>query len=988
MIEAGFFSCNVGDRVICIYCNIICQQWTPNSDNPCEIHKILSPKCPYVIAILTHSQTSSILVINEYGRTDQSLASTSIDPFRCNALVYTVACNTGYIEIPNRYASFTTWPNENLPCVDDLVRAGFFYTGNKTIMTCFYCNGSLKNWNPNDNPTIEHASWFPHCAYVKQLCGSELYQKIQESKQIQQGPWTKYPDCARIIRAYSDQNKNLHILCSYEAIGLLITYFNEEKSTDLRNLCISSTDLDKLIKKFIFVNISLPSISDLTTTNKSNLAQDILKLESAMRSENILIILAQRCIHLFGYVNIVEKVQKQIEEIKTKYASRTFKLTLEQKQIKFLLDIYYDELKALQTNFNDATIIEPLKNGEFTAPSYVHDRIEKEIMALASLCTPINFEVQEEAFGLIAQNECTNLENIGRQNKCQIEIQKETTNKIYEIPKALTQDHLSNKLTAAAITIQKNDLAEQKVDLVVVSSTSIYLRDGILKKAGESVKKEYEEASKMSSSEPFETDSGQLLCRKLLFLTWQINQTSQKAFYQSIRNFVRKAVQHAIKAHHTSIAFPAIGCGKYNFDKNIVANEMLIEAQTQLLSANVLLQINFVILPDENDVFDTFQAKLKSLQKGDTEIKDTQNVYSFTKLTITILSNSIEKQEECKTALNNYVQQSCSVIEHCNESALKKWTQPAINAFYKYCSHRLVVLDIKILIGYCKLFGSKESVREAEIEYYREQTKQSEQARLMAIARDIIWAFKKDNKSWEKYAPKLNAQIEDAFTSKLQTFNYTDNKSVQYFIDFTQNIETCVNSQEQRKVIRHADVGLPPHWQLQTETVARFSLDENSDEYKDIRGLFDKTMANKYNTMLRIERIQNKQWYTQYNSYKSFSSKKETEKQLFHGCRQESVDLIINSFFNRSFAGVNGTLFGQGAYFSANACYSDSYATPSTQNGEQNMFVVKVIVGNSTRGNPNMKTPPAGFDSTTDEDHIFVTYRDDQAYAEYLIVYR
>ncbi|CAF0871772.1 unnamed protein product [Rotaria sordida] len=186
MIEAGFFSCNVGDRVICIYCNVICQQWTPNSDNPCEIHKILSPKCPYVIAILTRSQTSSILVINDHDRTDQSLASTSIDPFRCNAIVYTAACNGGYIEIPKRHASFATWPNENLPSVDDLVRAGFFYTGSKTIVTCFYCNGSLQNWSPNDNPMIEHARWFPHCAYVKQLCGSELYRKIQESKQIQQ----------------------------------------------------------------------------------------------------------------------------------------------------------------------------------------------------------------------------------------------------------------------------------------------------------------------------------------------------------------------------------------------------------------------------------------------------------------------------------------------------------------------------------------------------------------------------------------------------------------------------------------------------------------------------------------------------------------------------------------------------------------------------------------------------------------------------------
>ena len=35
-----------------------------------------------------------------------------------------------------------------------------------------------------------------------------------------------------------------------------------------------------------------------------------------------------------------------------------------------------------------------------------------------------------------------------------------------------------------------------------------------------------------------------------------------------------------------------------------------------------------------------------------------------------------------------------------------------------------------------------------------------------------------------------------------------------------------------------------------------------------------------------------------------------------------------------------------------------------------------------------MKVPPVGYDSTTDGDHIFVIYRDDQAYAAYLIVYK
>ncbi|CAF1094066.1 unnamed protein product [Rotaria sordida] len=787
----------------------------------------------------------------------------------------------------------------------------------------------------------------------------------------------KHQDCARLIQIHSEEYEDLHILCSHETIGVLIIYFNKYKSTKLHNLCISYASLDKFIKKFTYLDISLPSIPDLTTTNKSNLVQEILKLEDQIQSQNIVMILKQRYIHLYGLVDIVKDVEKQIKKIKQECTSTTFKLSLELKQIEFLLDVYYNEMKALETNFNDANIIEPLKKGEFTAPSYLHNRIEEEIMSLATLCTPINYEIQEEAFSLIALNEYTNLKNIAHQYRSQIEIHEETINKTYKIPKALTQD-VSNKLTAAAITVHKRNLVEEKVDLVVVSSTSEYLRIDILRKAGESVQNEYTTAKKSSSSELFEIDSGKLQCRRLLFLTWQINQTSQEAFYQSIRNFVNTAIQHAIKFHHTSIAFPAIGCGKYNFDKNIVAHEMLTEAQRQLLSANVLLQINFIILPDQNDVYEIFQAKLESLQKGEHSTRNDNHVtYNFTK-----------KQEKCRKALKDYVQKSISVSEQHGLSGLKKWTQPTIDSFYIYCFQRLVVPEMDIHTGYCKLFGSKESVREAENEYYRQQTKQSEHARLMIVARDVIWAFKKDDNNWEKFSSELNAHIEDAFISKLKGFKYTNDKSIEYEIDFKNYIETCVNTQQQREIIRHGDVRVPSYWELQIKNVERFSLNDTLDEYKDVRALFDKTMAQKYTTIIRIERIQNKQWYTQYNSYKSFSSKEDTEKKLFHGCPQESVNLIINSFFNRSFAGVNGVVYGQGAYFSGNAGYSHRYAKPNQSNGERSMFVVNVIVGNTTQGNHSMKTPPAGFDSTTDGDHIFVTYRDDQAYAEYLIVYR
>ena len=183
MIAAGFFSCNVGDRVICLYCNLICQQWKPQTDDPWAIHSTLSSKCPYVMAMQVQSRSASIPTVNEQSQT----TTNANDSIGLEDVVYRVACHPNYSEMPRREASFETWKAENMPSVEDLVRAGFFYTGTKSIVTCFYCNGSLQNWGAGDNPTIEHARWFPHCAYAKQLCGAYLYRRIRKAREHQQG---------------------------------------------------------------------------------------------------------------------------------------------------------------------------------------------------------------------------------------------------------------------------------------------------------------------------------------------------------------------------------------------------------------------------------------------------------------------------------------------------------------------------------------------------------------------------------------------------------------------------------------------------------------------------------------------------------------------------------------------------------------------------------------------------------------------------------
>jgi hypothetical protein len=131
------------------------------------------------------------------------------------------------------------------------------------------------------------------------------------------------------------------------------------------------------------------------------------------------------------------------------------------------------------------------------------------------------------------------------------------------------------------------------------------------------------------------------------------------------------------------------------------------------------------------------------------------------------VSPNTEKQEECKKALSDHVQKSAGILELQQEDVLRKWTQPAINEFYKLCVNQSLLIDMNILIGYLKLFGSKELVKEAKHVYTEIKAKQSEQARLIAVARDIVWAHKIDENTSEKYLPALNARIEDAFSSKV-----------------------------------------------------------------------------------------------------------------------------------------------------------------------------------------------------------------------------
>lgn len=58
--------------------------------------------------------------------------------------------------------SFLFWSKPYIE-VDNLIKSGFYYTGDEDAVTCFSCNVTLWDWQAEDNPDEEHKKASPDC---------------------------------------------------------------------------------------------------------------------------------------------------------------------------------------------------------------------------------------------------------------------------------------------------------------------------------------------------------------------------------------------------------------------------------------------------------------------------------------------------------------------------------------------------------------------------------------------------------------------------------------------------------------------------------------------------------------------------------------------------------------------------------------------------------------------------------------------------------
>ena len=279
------------------------------------------------------------------------------------------------------------------------------------------------------------------------------------------------------------------------------------------------------------------------------------------------------------------------------------------------MEIHDSDLKQLEQQNEGVQILTTLKNGYFSGPRKVHSTIKQKLDQMIDATQQKQVTISDIRFSSMAAVEEKHLIEIGLLHRCLVKTQFETTIKVYSAPvPSLDKSNAPWTPAAMSIDIRVGDLATQSVDMVVVCSTSQYLLNDILTKAGKIVQTEVNTAiqTRKITYDGYETAGGQLLCRRLFFLPWAEKKLDDAELRRTIHTFFRAAIQHAVKTRQTSIAFPALGCGALKYDPKIIAEVILDETQRY---ANYNLKILIVLLPDKHEAYKAFCVKLAELRQ-------------------------------------------------------------------------------------------------------------------------------------------------------------------------------------------------------------------------------------------------------------------------------------------------------------------------------------------------------------------------------------
>ncbi|KAI7813959.1 hypothetical protein IRJ41_005119 [Triplophysa rosa] len=577
------------------------------------------------------------------------------------------------------------------------------------------------------------------------------------------------------------------------------------------------------------------------------------------------------------------------------------------------------------------------------------------------------------------------------------------------------------------ITNETTDVILNTTDFTTTDFQTGVCKD-ILTKAGPHIQSQLTGAQ-VQSGEIFKTQPGGFPCKQIMHVCGQRSASV-------IETLAKEIVVHCERDHYQSVAIPAICAGKGCMDPKEVAKSVLQGVKDGIQGANlrylktvriVLLKINVFLAFKEMAqhilgintqlsvpaplVPTRVTTRVRSSTTGERHATTTRasrslslpirnNINSLLSLPVAlakaeflVIGHTIDDVSNACTALKRAYENQCSSQSISSEdiNCLSADEMNQLNSTVE--SLHLHMQESSS--GVYEVMGQKDGVNEVAglIQgALRRQLRQMDQENLYG---QVTWCILGQRGLWQKLSKDMNYKLEKRDVKD----GIMDAQGVKWTVDLRNMVAKASGTRKKTKLKRlenHSDFSLPIYWDNMNphELVKVVNLDQSSTEYHNVKVDFRKTVKQ---TVLKIERIQNVHLR---RSYEGRIKEQENrngpdgaeEKILYHGTTEEASKAIMNTNFNRRYAGQNGTVYGVGTYFAVSASYSANplYSIPKSD-GTQLMFVARVLTGRYAQGQGTMKAPPENFDSVVDNTQdptMFVVFHDCQAYPDYLITFK
>ncbi|XP_074450148.1 protein mono-ADP-ribosyltransferase PARP14-like isoform X2 [Larus michahellis] len=610
-----------------------------------------------------------------------------------------------------------------------------------------------------------------------------------------------------------------------------------------------------------------------------------------------------------------------------------------------------------------------------------------------------------------------------------VKVQKSSPNKASEdtaLPgasAASAQDVCEMTIGSIVFWVAEGDITKEEADVIVnITNQTFSLKAGvskaILNGAGKAVEDECAQRASQQNKSYIITQAGKLPCKNIIHCVAQ----------DDIKMLVTEVLKECAFQQYTSVIFPAIGTGQAGRDPAVVADNM-IDAVTDFARSNSAPSVKTVkVVIFQPHLLSVFH---KSMQKRENPAK-TASKSLISKLTSFWSSEKPSPKVKTKATLEKKI--DLAVVQICGENKKKveeaeNWLKSAIlkeqfqreitdefiSHFGEAESEELRDLQKKLKIA---LHLGSNCVRISGVEkdvwiaysnvqemIHRVKAAKQEEIRAELFQNLIEWKYLGKD-SYVPFDSLTNMRLESAFMGKQKSVSVVIDKK-KYSVNI--NDKYAVDDQGNRTPIVRVDKSedqestVPPAtWDdMQNQRLKIVELKPETREYRDVQERFMKTCQSL--KIEKIERVQNQFLWKTYQIKKHEMDNKNgntnNERLLFHGTSKESITLINNHGFNRSYAGMHAAAFGNGTYFAVNASYSasDTYSQPD-MNGKKYMYLARVLVGEYSQGTKGSITPAPKntsnsidlFDSSTDNvknPSMFIIFNDIQAYPEYLITF-